>query len=264
MQLCLWHKAIRTQADCGVLWLECKSYVKCKMKQYNPLTHIDFFLAFKNGQRHFLDLDFEYLEGFSNKDFSNIIFEGCFLYLDFRYSNLTNSKFINCNIKEIDLRHANLTNALMTNCLVESALFNGAIVDGFKFVDNYYFGLTLGQEEFDNEISHSEAYILKRMLSEREYKETMGLKMTDVTSIAEPIVDIWPYVKDLVYENIVSEYVYKNTLVEKVYRNNTSSFDHILLPTSNKNVFTVIIIELHDATIFGYYQLDLTTKYSLG
>jgi hypothetical protein len=234
------------------------------MKQYNPLTHIEFFEAYKNGQRHFLDLDFEYLDGFSNKDFSDIVFEGCFLYLDFRNSNLTNAKFIGCNIKEIDLRQVNLTNALMTNCLVESAMFKGATVTGFKFIDNYYYGLALGQEEFDDKIIHSDAYILTKTLSEKEYKETMGSKMIDVTETAEPVVDIWVYVKDLVYENVVSDYVLKNNLVEKVYRNDTSTFDHILLPTSNEHVFTVIVVKLDNAIILGHYRLDLTKEYSLG
>lgn len=234
------------------------------MKQYNPLTHIEFFEAYKNGQRHFLDLDFEHLDGFSNKDFSDIVFEGCFLYLDFRNSNLTNAKFIGCNIKEIDLRQANLTNALMTNCLVECALFKGATVEGFKFLDNYYYGLTLGQEDFNDKIIHSDAYILTKTLSEKEYNETMGSKMIEVTETAEPVVDIWAYVKDLVYENIVSDYVFKNNLVEKVYRNDTATYDHILLPTNNKNVFIVLVVKLGNATIIGHYRLDLTKEYSLG
>ena len=227
------------------------------------MTHINFFEAYKNGERHFLDLDFEYLEGFSNKDYSGIVFENCFLYLDFRNSNLTNAKFIGCNIKEIDLRHANLTNAFMTNCLVESALFKGAIVNDFKFLDNYYYGLTIGQKEFNDKIIHSDAFILTKTLSEKEYKETIGYKMADVTETAEPIVDIWTYVKDLVYENIVSEYVFKNNLVEKVYRNDTSTFDHILLPTNDKNVFIVIVVKIGNATILGHYKLDLTKEYFL-
>ena len=227
------------------------------------MTHINFFEAYKNGERHFLDLDFEYLEGFSNKDYSGIVFENCFLYLDFRNSNLTNAKFIGCNIKEIDLRHANLTNAFMTNCLVESALFKGAIVNDFKFLDNYYYGLTIGQKEFNDKIIHSDAFILTKTLSEKEYKETIGYKMADVTETAEPIVDIWTYVKDLVYENIVSEYVFKNNLVEKVYRNDSSTFDHILLPTNDKNVFIVIVVKIGNATILGHYKLDLTKEYFL-
>ena len=83
------------------------------------MTNIEFFEAYNNGQRHFQKLDFEYCEGFSGKDFSDAIFDGCLLYVDFRKSNLTNAKFIRCNIKDIDLRQSNLTNALITNCLVE-------------------------------------------------------------------------------------------------------------------------------------------------
>jgi len=123
------------------------------MKQQNPMTYIEFFEAYNNGQRHFLDLDFEYVEGFSNKDFSNIIFENCFLYVDFKNSNLTNAQFIGCNIKEIDLSETNLTNALIKNCLIESAGFKGAIVTNFKFIDNYGYGATVGQKWFDENLT---------------------------------------------------------------------------------------------------------------
>lgn len=116
------------------------------------MTTKEFFEEYKNGQRHFADLDFGYDMGFANKDFPDIIFENCFLYLDFRNSNLTNAKFLSCNIKEIDLRGANLTNAFMTKCLVESAMFKGAIVTNFRFIENYYFGHILNQEDFDTGI----------------------------------------------------------------------------------------------------------------
>lgn len=88
--------------------------------------------------------------------------------------------------------------------------------------------------------------------------------MIDVTETAEPVVDIWAYVKDLVYENVVNDYVFKNNLVEKVYRNDTSTFDHILLPASDENVFIVLVVKLNNATIIGHYRLDLTKEYSLG
>jgi len=113
------------------------------------MTKIEFYKAYEDGERYFTSLDFEYLDGFTNKDFSNIIFENCFLYLDFRGSDLTNAQFLNCNIKEIDLRNTNLTGALIKNCLTESAMFKDAIVRDFKFIDNYYYGLTIGQKEFD-------------------------------------------------------------------------------------------------------------------
>lgn len=121
------------------------------------MTTKAFFDAYKNGQRHFTGLVFEYEEGFSDQDFTDIIFENCFLYLNFRNSNLRNAAFISCNIKEIDLRGANLTDAVMTKCLVESALFKAAIVTNFRFTENYYYGHTLGQTDFDTRLMHSDA-----------------------------------------------------------------------------------------------------------
>lgn len=238
--------------------------MKNTMKIYNPMTPDEFFEAFKNGQRHFIDLDFEYAEGFSSKDFSDIIFEGCFLYIDLRNSNLANTQFINCNIKEIDLRYCNLTNGCITNCLVESALYRGAIVTGFKFIDNYAYGATVGQEFFDDVLINRDSYILGMELSYDDYKSTMGLKMTDVTQTAIAVIDIWPYyAKNLAYENIIPRYVVDNQLVEAVYRNDTASFEHVLLPTISTNIFIVVIIDLLNKKFAGFYRLDLLKEYDL-
>jgi uncharacterized protein YjbI with pentapeptide repeats len=113
------------------------------------MTAEAFFEALSNGQRHFSNLDFEYLDGFQNKDYSDCVFENCFLYLDFEGSNFTNAEFIFCNLKEIRLVNCNLTNAMMKNCLVESAEFTGSKTDGFVFRENYYFGMTLDQKDFE-------------------------------------------------------------------------------------------------------------------
>lgn len=116
----------------------------------------DFFEAYKSGQRHFSGLHFEYEAGFSGQDFSGSIFEDCFLYVDFRGSNLTNAQFIRCNLKEADFREANLTKACMTKCLVESTMFKGARVNDFTFDENYYFGLTVSQKDFDERLKNSD------------------------------------------------------------------------------------------------------------
>jgi hypothetical protein len=78
-----------------------------------------------------------------------------------------------------------------------------------------------------------------------QYKSTMMTgKMVDVTETAVPTVDIWSYVQQLIDEKIVLEYVFDKQLVEIVYRNQANSFDHILLPTENKNIFISIIVDL--------------------
>ena len=87
--------------------------------------------------------------------------------------------------------------------------------------------------------------------------------MTDVTETAEPVVDIWDYVEELVKENVVDNYVYQDNLVETVYRNDTSTFDHILLPTDDPNVFITLVVDLINEAILGHIKLDLNQKYGL-
>ena len=227
------------------------------------MTYLEFFEAFEQGQRKFNNLDFEDLEGFSNKDFSGVEFENCFLDLDFRNSDLSNSKFTACNIKCIDLRQTNLTNALIKNCCVESAMFKGAKTDGFQFIENYCFGSTIEQGDFEKYFIHTTADILEKELTEDQYLKTFGNKMTDVTKTAEPKIYIWDFVEQLVYEKIVDKYVFENKIVELVYRDEHSQFDHILLPTDNKNKFVVIVVNLNEPSIVGFYRLDLEKQYRI-
>lgn len=100
-------------------------------------------------------------------------------------------------------------------------------------------------------------------LTEQEYKSTMTGKMTDVTESAEPIVDIWPYVEILTKDKIVLDYVFSNELVESVYTNGDGSFHHVLLPTDNKNLFIVLVIDVIGQRIKGHFKLDLNEQYGL-
>ncbi len=102
-----------------------------------------------------------------------------------------------------------------------------------------------------------------RLLTEKEFKATFTEKMTDVTLLAEPVVDIWPYVQESINTNFVDQYVFDKGLVEKVYRNHTSTFDQVLLPTSDKNIFMVLIVDLAIENIIGHYKLDLNEEYGL-
>lgn len=99
------------------------------------------------------------------------------------------------------------------------------------------------------------------ILTEKEFKETMADKMVDVTTTAEPTVDIWSYVKQLTIDKEVSTYVYENQLVEMVSRNSRGTFDHVLLPTDKQNVFVVIIVDLKKEKIKGHFRLDLNKEY---
>jgi hypothetical protein len=94
-----------------------------------------------------------------------------------------------------------------------------------------------------------------------EFKATFTEKMIDVTKSAVPILDIWPYIKQLAEEKVVLDYVFKKELVEKVYRNDKNTYDQVLLPTEDQNIFIVIIIDLKLKNIKGHYRLDLKKEY---
>jgi len=96
-----------------------------------------------------------------------------------------------------------------------------------------------------------------------EYENTLTERMVNVTGIEMPPVDIWPYVQELVSAKIIAEKVYNEQLVEIAYRNESSTYDHVLLPTANRDIFIVIVIDLVNALIKGHYRQDLNEVYGL-
>jgi len=85
----------------------------------------------------------------------------------------------------------------------------------------------------------------------------------NVTETGFPAVDIWPYVEVLVTEKVVLPYVLENNVVEVVYRDERNRYDHVLLPTDNKNKFVCVIVDLELKKIRGHYRLDLEKEYGL-
>ena len=104
---------------------------------------------------------------------------------------------------------------------------------------------------------------MPRELTEEEFRSTFGNAMLDITEKIDSTVDIWEYVGELYVSEVVSEYVVANELVEKVYRNDSFTFDHVLLPTENQNVFLVIIVDLLKENVFGHFWLDMEKEYGL-
>jgi len=101
-------------------------------------------------------------------------------------------------------------------------------------------------------------------LTEKEFKSTFSEKMNNVTNCAEAIVDIWDYVKLLDKSKYyLSNYVIEKELVELVYRNSANTYDQILIPTTKKNIYLIIIVNIKSENIFGHYLLDLNKEYGI-
>lgn len=98
------------------------------------------------------------------------------------------------------------------------------------------------------------------LLTEDGYKATMSA-MVDLTETSLPVSNFWRYVELLVIEGVVDKYLYENELVELVYRNREETIEHVLLPTDQKNVYVVVVVDLTAQDIYGHYVLDLNKEY---
>jgi len=97
-------------------------------------------------------------------------------------------------------------------------------------------------------------------LSPQEFISTMSEQMTDVTETAEPVVDITEYVNALIAEGLVLPDTIEEELIEIIYRNEEETYDHILLPTEDEEVFVALIVDLDAEQILGHYVMDLNDE----
>ena len=101
------------------------------------------------------------------------------------------------------------------------------------------------------------------VLTKEEFYDTMRSKMLDVTEFADPVIDIMPYVTELVKNSILSSKILEINLVEKVFRNIDYTYEHVLVPTTDQDTFIVIVIDRNTPAINGHYKLGLTDEYDL-
>jgi uncharacterized protein YjbI with pentapeptide repeats len=109
-----------------------------KMSNINNIN--EFIEHYNKGLRLFIGLEFENGESFSGLDISGTTFKNCWFCADFSDTNLTDCKFIECNIKTSNFSNANLTRALINRCSYEATEFHGANITDFRFEENYAYG----------------------------------------------------------------------------------------------------------------------------
>jgi uncharacterized protein YjbI with pentapeptide repeats len=112
--------------------------------------------AYEKDERHFMDLSFENGESFEGLNLSGSTFEKSWFSAYFTNTNLSNCKFIGCNIKTSDFRGADLTNASFTECNVESTRYKGSKTSGLTFENNYFMGNTVGQDFIVNMLEYED------------------------------------------------------------------------------------------------------------
>jgi hypothetical protein len=104
--------------------------------------------------------------------------------------------------------------------------------------------------------------VVVRQLTEEEFTATFVLRMRDVTADAAPVVDIWPYVESIPEADLQGHEL-ADGFVEYVYRSGDERFDHVLVSSTSKNVYLVIVVDLPGRRIHGHCLLDLNKEYGL-
>jgi uncharacterized protein YjbI with pentapeptide repeats len=111
-------------------------------------TIIQFIECYKRGQRLLTNLEFENGVSFSRLNISGTTFKNCWFCADFRYANLTDCKFMDCNLKTSDFSYSNLTRAQITGCSIESTEFKEANITDLIFENNFAYSSIMGLNEF--------------------------------------------------------------------------------------------------------------------
>lgn len=78
----------------------------------------------------------------------------------------------------------------------------------------------------------------------------------------DEFVDIWPYVEAIPEADFAGFSIADND-VEMVRRTGDKKYDHVLIPTSTKNVYLVIVVDVPNRLVFGHHLLNLNEKYGL-
>ena len=87
--------------------------------------------------------------------------------------------------------------------------------------------------------------------------------MENVTSTAEEVVDVWPYIEQVLATDF-AELDTDDWNVDYVYINAAGTYQHLLVDTCVENVHLVVVVDMSSKTIYGHHLLNLNQKYGLG
>jgi hypothetical protein len=101
-----------------------------------------------------------------------------------------------------------------------------------------------------------------RELSREEYESTFSAPMLDVTTTAAEVVDLWEYADRAIREAFDASPSHE-WVVGHVYEGSDQRHQHVLLPSSESNLYLVIVIDKPVRVIVGHHRLDLRSPYGL-
>ena len=100
------------------------------------------------------------------------------------------------------------------------------------------------------------------LLSEAEYKATMGAERTGVDLDEAPPFDFWPYFDAVAREDFAG-HDFSAGQVAYAWQMSGGRHQHVLVACETPNVFLVIVLDLHVLSVLGHHLLDLNRLYGL-
>ena len=99
-------------------------------------------------------------------------------------------------------------------------------------------------------------------LSEAEYLATLVGPMQRVALDEQPPFDFWPYF-DAIPAGDFEGHDCSAGAVSYAWRDATGHFEHVLINSEDRNVFMVLVLNLHAGRVLGHRLLDLPRLYGL-
>lgn len=93
----------------------------------------------------------------------DITFENCCFSIDFSQTDLTNARFVNCNLKCCNFSNCDLTNTIFENCSLEGAEFKGAKIELTSLNNCYYLGQLVMLDRITGQLESYKAPLVQEL-----------------------------------------------------------------------------------------------------
>ena len=100
------------------------------------------------------------------------------------------------------------------------------------------------------------------LLSDAEFHATFASPMRDIYGTEHDAINIWPYFEAIPPKDL-QPFAISDAEVAHVYRTGDEKADHVLIATTTKNVFLVLVISHAVRQVVGHHMLNLNEKYGL-
>jgi hypothetical protein len=100
------------------------------------------------------------------------------------------------------------------------------------------------------------------LLTEADFKSTMGDPMRPVEEQTALPSDFWDYFDNIPAEDL-GGYDRGTGDIKAAYRDPSARYDHVLLGSNDPDVFLAVVIHRARGQVYGHFLLDLPRVYGL-